>query len=136
MQRKAKANKALEVVLYVLSKGCTNLYNVLKVIYYADKEHIRLTGNTMYKEQYIAMQKGPVPSCAYDIIKSVRGDGIVTFDGLDEKEAFKFVSKNNMCNLRNYNEDFFSVIDYKCLDDAISSYGSTSMDELTRISHM
>ena len=135
MVGKTRIDKALEVILYVLSKGCTDMYNVLKVIYFADKAHIEKTSCTMYKEDYVAMKFGPVPSAAYDIIKDVDLDRPSSFPGLNEKGAFKFTSKYTLMPLREYNPDFFSDIDYDCLDAAVAQYGNMSMNDLISASH-
>ena len=40
MNKGFNAEKAVEVILYIISKGCCNMYNILKVIYFADKERL------------------------------------------------------------------------------------------------
>ena len=63
--------KALETLVYLANKD-QRQYWVLKAIYLADKEHLQKYGRQMFGDRYIAMKLGPVPSLAYDIVKSVR----------------------------------------------------------------
>jgi uncharacterized phage-associated protein len=132
-----KAEKALEVLLYILSKGCTNMYNVLKVVYFADKAHLKRTGHTLFKDRYIAMRNGPVPSGTYDLIKAIRGrsqfndyhslvKGTLAF----ENEASCILKPLRSPNLR-----MFSSADFLSLDEAISKYGYMSFEDLKNTSH-
>ncbi|MEG2183175.1 MAG: Panacea domain-containing protein [Cloacibacillus sp.] len=134
LNKRVRCDKALSIILYILSHGCTNMYNLLKVIYFADKEHIRLSGNTMYRENYYALQKGPVPSTAYDMLKYIRGDGICDFDCLRDA-PFHFSSEYEIVADKEYNADFLSDIDYICLNDSLKKYGTMPMGQLITASH-
>lgn len=129
-----RADKALEVLLYVLSKGCTNMYNVLKVIYFADKNHMKMTGTTIFKDHYIAMKDGPVPSGAYDMLKAVKRFNDyhhLVRDAIELEEGEEYIFKA----LRAPNPKLFSNADYSALDEAIEKYGHMPFGELKKISH-
>lgn len=137
---RCRADKALEVLLYILSHGCTNIYNVLKVIYFADKEHLKIGACTMYRESYIAMKAGPVPSCAYDIVKNVQRRNpnnpyTEQYAGLMPHEAIGVVDQYHIKALRDYDPEYFSDVDYACLDNAISKYGDMEFNHLRKKSH-
>ena len=137
---KFRADKALEVVLYILSKGCTNMYNVLKVIYFADKTHMKMTGHTIFKDRYVAMKNGPVPSGAYDLFKAAKNpvhssnasdyDALVK-DAVALEEGVSYIFKA----LRNPNLRMFSRADCVSLDEAIEKYGHMPIGDLITISH-
>jgi uncharacterized phage-associated protein len=135
-----KTQKALEVLLYILSKGCTNMYNVLKVVYFADKKHLKKTGHTISKDRYIAMKSGPVPSGAYDLIKAVRApvqssmyndypELVKGSMAIDERDPYTLIP------LRRPDLRMFSPADYSSLDEAISEYGQMPFSELKQKSH-
>jgi uncharacterized phage-associated protein len=131
------AQKALEVLLYILSKRCTDMYNVLKVIYFADKNHLKRTGHTIFKDRYIAMKNGPVPSGAYDLIKAIRGrsqfndyHSLVT-DAIAFEEATSYILRP----LRSPNLKLISNADFLSLNEAISQYGEMSFEDLKNSSH-
>lgn len=135
MNKGFNVKKAVEVILYIVSKGCCNMYNILKVIYFADKKRLSMVGSTMFKESYKAMRAGPVPCGSYTMLKDVR-DGRsprydvelpVTFDGDDT---------NVVCALRKQpNMGLLSRIDIECLEDAIAKYGNMAYSDLRGISH-
>ena len=66
--------KAQQAILYIADAlpEQENMYKVLKVIYFADKEHLFKFGRFIFGESYTAMQHGPVPSNSYDLVKKIR----------------------------------------------------------------
>lgn len=129
-----RPEKAVEVILYVISSGCDNLYNILKVIYFADKMRLSLVASTMFKDSYIAIQAGPVPSGAYDLLKDARDQRKPTFNvGL----PFVFDSEDsNVVNaLRAPNMRYLSKVDIRCLNKSIEKYGLMDYWSLRNISH-
>ena len=135
-----RADKALEVLLYILSKGCANMYNMLKVVYFADKAHMKMTGTTIFKDRYIAMKNGPVPSGTYDLLKAVIDAGsscrfndyhLLVQDAITYEDGKAHFFKA----LRGPNLKVFSKADRVALDEAIEKYGHMSFSELKEISH-
>lgn len=93
-----------------------NMYNVLKVFYLADKLHMERYGRFIFDDQYSAMSKGPVPSSAYDLIKSIRSRQALPFS----IEAPVDLDENHQVTpLRDADEDVFSGSDLICLDEVI-----------------
>ncbi len=124
--------KAVEALLYIAERSC-NIYNALKVLYFADKEHLAGYGRLICGDSYVAMRHGPVPSGVYDLVKYVRGDGSWRID-IPVNEAFS-VQGRNIIPHRKANLDFLSESDIKCLDAAIEQYGHLSFGQLRRLSH-
>jgi len=129
---KPNLQKALEVLLYVAQR-VPNLYNALKCIYFADKEHLAQYGSFIYGDEYVAMNYGPVPSAAFDIVKHVRGDGRTCLP-IDPSGAFEMdgylIRPKREADLRVLSES-----ERGCLDQAIDEYGDLAFGELRRISH-
>ncbi len=134
MNKRFNAEKAVEVILYIISKDCCNMYNILKVIYFADKERLSMVGSTMFKDSYKAMPAGPVPCGAYDLLKDVRDCRRPHYD-VELPFAFDGDDTNIVCGCREPNMDFLSRVDVKCLDNAVAEYGDMSFDRLRNISH-
>ena len=124
--------KALETILYVAERT-TDMYHILKVMYFADKEHLSKYGRLMSGDSYIAMRAGPVPSGAYDIIKCARGDGTFVADETITEalslEGYRVVP------LRGANLELLSESELECLDSAIETYGDVSFNKLMQLSH-
>ena len=126
------AYKAIEVLLYI-AKKLPNMYKALKVLYFADREHLAQYGRLICGDSYVAMSHGPVPSGAYDLVKIARGDGF-NFIDIPVDEAF-VVRDNVITTHRETNLDLLSESDIECLDSAIQQYGPLSFLELRKLSH-
>ncbi|MEK6752753.1 MAG: Panacea domain-containing protein [Chloroflexota bacterium] len=132
--------KALEAIVYV-SQKTNNLFNVVKTLYFADKFHLENYGRLITGDRYIAMEDGPVPSGAYDLIKFVRGDEFTynskIIDAHPEK-AIKVVrdGKETMVSpLREYDPDYLSESDIECLDKSIELFAKMNTSKLWDIVH-
>jgi uncharacterized phage-associated protein len=125
--------KAIEVLLYIAEK-CPDTYTALKVLYFADKEHLEKHGRFICGDTYIAMSAGPVPSGAYDIVKFARGDGFWRADP-HIREAMAVEDYYSIVPKREPDLSFLSESDIECLDASIEEYGHLSFGELKRLSH-
>lgn len=126
------AEKAVEVLLYI-AEQVPDTYAALKILYFADKDHLSKYGRLICGDSYVAMRHGPVPSSAYDIIKYVRGDGFCLFD-VPIENAFA-VQDRNIIPHREAKLDFLSESDIECLNAAIKQYGRMSFGQLKKLSH-
>ncbi len=124
--------KAIEVLLYI-SNRVNDTYAVLKIIYFADKQHLSKYGRLICDDSYVALSHGPVPSRCYDIIKYVRGDGFYLIDYPVEETLS--VEGNTIIPQRKVNLKLLSESDIECLDESIEKYGHLSFSVLKRRSH-
>lgn len=129
---KFDVEKAVEVLLYIAHRS-PNTYNALKVLYFADKDHLSRFGRLICGDSYVAMSHGPVPSGVYDLVKYVRGDGIL-WTNIPVDEAFG-LDGYNIIPRREPNLDLLSESDIECLDAAIEQYGRMSFGRLKALSH-
>jgi len=129
--------KAIQTILYVatrLPKQPADPYIALKVIYHADMAHLHRYGRFIFGDRYVAMNHGPVPSGAYDIVKHVRGDSSWGPECPEAKDAFR-ANRYSIVPFVNADLSVFSDSDRECLDEAISTYGKLSFKELKDLSH-
>jgi uncharacterized phage-associated protein len=126
------AEKALEVLLYI-TKRVPDMYRALKVLYFADKEHLAKYGRLICGDTYIAMEKGPVPSGVYDIVKHARGDGFCSVN-IPIKEAIT-LQGYSIKPLREANLDYLSESEVECLNSAVEQYGYLSFAQIKKLSH-
>jgi len=126
-------DKAIELILYIANK-CDNLYNLLKIIYFADKMHLHDYGRLMCGDNYVLLPHGPVPSKTYDIIKDVRDNRI---NPIPEKlqSSFEIEGQYIIKPKRKANTEYLSKSEIECLDDAINKYGKMGFQELKDLSH-
>ena len=131
---KFNAEKTIEVILYISKRTpIPDIYHVLKIMYFSDKEHLQGYGRLICNDSYVAMLHGPVPSGAYDIVKSVRGDGNSKVES-KAKESFQVID-DKILPLREANQALLSESEEKCVNSAIKNYGALSFDKLRKLSH-
>ena len=134
MKLNRKYRKALEALVYLANKDQRN-YWILKTIYIADKEHLSRYGSQLFDDSYRAMKLGPVPSFAYDIVKSVRGDGWFAFDRPDPKTVLEVPDNRTIIAKRQADMAFLSQSDIECLDFAYNLIKDLSFAQLKKLSH-
>ncbi len=128
--------KATQAINYLANKypsGTVGKMKVIKLIWAADRYHLRKYGRPIIGDDYVAMQYGPVGSSTKDIA------GKNSF--LDEKEkryANYYLDGpigNNIKSLRKPDLDVFSETDLEALDFSYTNFGNKTPTELVDISH-
>jgi uncharacterized phage-associated protein len=136
MNKYLDAQKSLEAILHV-SRTTTDLFHIVKVLYFADKIHLERYGRMISWDHYVAMREGPVPSGAYDLIKYARGDRF-TYDSRIAKtrpELALSVDGDVVSPAREPNPAYLSDSDLECLNEAIARYSQMNWKELWKIAH-
>ena len=128
--------KALHAMLFVVTHlpKPANVYNVLKCLYYADRKHLQEFGRQIYGETFYALEHGPVPIAAYEIIKYANGRA--KWD-LQFHEAFELLDVNDIhVSARGpADTELLSRSDMACLLDAARKYGKMPFGKLKKLSH-
>jgi hypothetical protein len=124
--------KCIEAVLYLLSKKPkTNVYNLMKELFSADKFHLNTYGRPVTGDTYIRMPKGTVPSAIRDMLtgNSYRLAEI----GLNEMPVTQqgFL----LAPTRQPNLDVLSESDIEALDHGYSEYGELEFGEVKDKNH-
>ena len=111
-----------------------NVYNVLKCLYFADRQHLQEYGRQIYGETFYALEHGPVPSAAYEIVKYAGGRA--KWD-LQFPEAIELLDVNDIhVSARgSADTDLLSRSDMGCLLDAARKYGKMPFSRLKKLSH-
>lgn len=132
-------DKAINLVLFVVkSVPDPGLHKVFKLLYFADREHLKLYGTTISSDKYISMKDGPVPSSIYDILKIARGDYMLpTPEDFKEfvKRCLDVVSRYKIIAKENPNLDYLSESEIECLIFSIEKYKNLSFEKLKQLSH-
>ena len=114
--------RALAALMYLVQNTSNDLYILMKMLYVADKEHLRIAGRFMAGDDYIAMQEGATPSGAYDLVKYVRGDHGVHRGLRDVGNYIRVTNRIEVENVADVPETALSTIAKRCLDDVIQQY--------------
>ena len=140
MNKHLDAEKSLETIVYICQKT-DNLFNIIKTLYYADKLHLEKYGRLITGDFYVAMEDGPVPSGAYDLIKLVRGDvfsyesKIINAHPESAIKAVRTGKDTKVTSSRLPNLDYLSETDKECLDKAIEIYAKMDGGKLWDLVH-
>lgn len=137
MTSRYQPEKIRQAVAYIASKlpERGNMYKVLKVMYFADKEHLRRYGRMIFGDRYIALRHGPVPWSAYRRVSNVR-DGLISADTKPEP-LFMVAADHTIVPLLNADLDLecFSDSDLECINNEIDICAPLSFRELKQRSH-
>jgi uncharacterized phage-associated protein len=127
--------KTMAALAYLFRETRESMYPVLKMLYLADKLHLARWGRYIGHDDYCAMSQGPVPSYAYDLLKSVRGEAVRRqMDVAAAKRAFRYEGDHRFTVAVDVDLDDLSESDLAALDDVVSTYriyGSKGIRELS-----
>jgi len=115
--------KAIEVVLWVIQKGESNVYNVMKILYAAEKYHLNKFGRPVTGDRYVAMEYGTVPSWIYNATNLKRsGLGFVRND-------------NTLTAERACDTNYLSESDIEALENGFAAYAGKTFQEVLNKNH-
>lgn len=128
--------KATQAINYLTKKegGQIDKLKLIKLVYLADRYHLRRYGRPMINDAYFAMPLGPVGSSVKDIAE---------FSGfLDETEreyATNFLGRgeveNIVVSIADVDKEIFSKSEIEALDFAYSGFGNNPASSLVDITH-
>lgn len=132
-----KVSVTVNSLLYILNKlgGNADFHKVFKILYFAEREHLSIYGNLITENEYIAMNNGPVPSLAYDILKSLRGSGLLQKYKDSFSPYFELKGEYSVKSKKEADLDEFSESEIICLDNSIKLYSQKTFNQLTDESH-
>ena len=124
--------KALEAVMYILSKRReVNNYNILKIIYEADKFHLNTYARPVTGDAIIKMPYGTVPNFVYDLLKS---DPVAL--AMVELDDFPFERRGHMMSAkRKFYSEYLSLSDIEALDHGINEYIDLTFSQVEKKNH-
>jgi hypothetical protein len=138
MRRKIQFNmnyqKAVEAVLYILSQfkeEGLNTYNLLKMIFAADKYHLNKYGRPVTGDTYIKMNYGTVPSVIYEYIKQ----DPMALSTIADKECPFFNKEHNTFPKREYKPEFLSESDEEALNYGKKEYENLTFNQVKEKNH-
>jgi uncharacterized phage-associated protein len=133
---KFNTEKAINAILFISTRlgAPADVYASLKAIYFADRYHLEQYGRQIYGEVYTAMEHGPVPSGAYDIVKLVGGRASLPVIAPGASDAMS-VDKFKITPKHEADLDLFSRSDLICLELGIERVRGKSFSQIKDDSH-
>ena len=140
IQLSFRKQTALAALLFVASELCrrgvrTDFIKIFKILYYADQAHLVKYGRSITGDTYVAMERGPVPSRIYDIIKAVRGDSFFNEEGQTYKKFFTIERGYELQPQSEPDLDQLSATDVRELTDSLNKYAQIDSLALSEQSH-
>ncbi len=127
--------KATQALNYLARKkdGKINKMKAIKLIYLADRLHLRKYGRPIVGDEYWAMKLGPVGSHAkkaaeLDVPESFLSYAQKYIQPADDK-------KQSFVSLKLADTNVFSKTDLECLESVYSAFGDRDQFELAELSH-
>ena len=129
--------KATQAINYLAKKegGQIDKLKLIKLIYLADRYHLRRNGRPMVNDAYFAMRLGPVGSSVKDIAE-------LSSKFLDDEEriyAGQYIARgavnNAVVSIADVDSDVFSKSEVEALDFAYNEFGNKSESMLVDITH-
>ena len=112
-----------------------DIYDVLKILYFADKIHLLKYGQWIVPDEYIKMEFGPVPRECCDILKFIEGINFEeTYDEAIKNELLIDINKKIYC-LTDPDCEYLSISNIECLDKAIKEYKNSTPEEIEKKYH-
>lgn len=128
--------KALEALLYVIPRiKHPTFHSVSKILYHADREHMRQFARPITGDRYAAMKHGPVPSSTYNILKTVKGSERFRLMPPDALKSLRIKDEKEVVALREPNLDLLSESEQQCLEFSTREHGQKSFAQLSEESH-
>lgn len=124
-------------VLYILHQlgGRADFHKVFKIMYFADQKHLRKYGTPIFNDKYIAMQNGPVPSMTYDILKALRGEGLLNEQKEKFTPYFDLINSFIVSAKQEPDLDNLSQSEILAINESIKENRALGFDKLTKKSH-
>jgi uncharacterized phage-associated protein len=142
LQFRPHYDKIIELLLYLAHvRPGLDKYQVVKLFYLADREHLNRYGRPITYERYCALQYGPVASNAKDFLE---GNKFAMAKINNKQLPFRTETRKDEKGrdllylqepLREVDFDTFSKSDLRVIDEIIERYGQLNFDELYNLTH-
>lgn len=137
-RRPYDVSKCVQVLKYIISKHPNpDVYNVLRMLYHADKFHLLEQGKLITPDTYVKYKDGATPVICRRILLFVGGKCEAHPYLFDEsiKEEILVKGDDKLENLTEPDPDYLAETNIECLDKAIERYGNCDNFELKALSH-
>jgi uncharacterized phage-associated protein len=133
-------DKTLQSLLYLISEANArgrrpSQYDLVKATFLADRAHLNRYGRPITFDRYFAMEHGPVPSFAYDVLKP--GFNWRTLNMGGAPWAAEALDKVHRFSIADVGPDMrkLSSSDQKCLADALTIVLSLTFKQIRKLTH-
>lgn len=131
--------KTLNAALLILEKlGQADYHKIFKILYFAERQHLKNYGQPLTGDSYQAMPYGPVPSFLYDIFKASENQSSPFSEALELSRAFTVTRHDKIpCVTPNFKPDTdeLSESNIEAILKSIEENCQLTFKEITEKSH-
>lgn len=140
---KPDCRKIVQVVNYLTRKCGEDVavpeLKIIKLVWAADRYHLRKYARTVTNDDYVAMMRGPVGSSTKDVIEFETNFGRVDEKDIDYSKRYINFSQNNdsmlVKSIAETDLSELSETDVEALDFAIENFGKMDTYDLINFTH-
>jgi len=115
--------KAIECVLWLIQRGESNMYNIWKMLYVAEKYSLNKYGGPITGDDYFAMDFGTVPRWLYDATKI-------------KQEEISFYRENNLLRAKRPPEEgYLADFNIEALEHGFKEYAGLDFEAVKKKNH-
>jgi len=116
--------KAIECVLWLIERGETNMYNIWKMLFAAEKYSLNNYGAPITGDTYYAMKHGTVPHSLYNMAKSAK-----------QGKGFHKEGKDRLAPEKLYEDGWLSDSDLVSLEVGFNEYKGMDFSNVEKKNH-
>jgi uncharacterized phage-associated protein len=139
-------DKLIQTLTFLASRGVADLTKLraAKLLFFADKYHLRKFGRPIVGDAYYCLDKGPIPSASLTVINDLISPTVVEGVSdpiLDRVREYLTVKRQwfgrhpELTAKRAPNLELLSESEIEALEDTIQRYGSLPVGELIEAAH-
>lgn len=130
-----KHKKAIQALNLFARKegGSINKMKAIKLIWLADRAHLRSFGRPIIMDKYFALPFGPVPSSTKDLAEQ---NCLSEDETMYRNNYILTIDKYNYKSIETVEEKVFSSTDLNVLNSVYSQFGHLTEFELSDLSHL
>jgi uncharacterized phage-associated protein len=126
--------KIIQVLAHIQRKiDCTDKLKLIKLLFFADRTHLRRYLSFISFDIYYALRNGPAASKTLNIINRYE-DLVETTENLKLLEKIEIVDRNTRI-INEKSTDFMSKVEMQVLDSVCEIFGNYSTDAIVDITH-
>ncbi|MES5097482.1 Panacea domain-containing protein [Agrobacterium sp. BA1120] len=133
---KPNAARILEALVFLISEAdrlhkSASQYDIVKSLFLSDRRHLNEYGRPITFDRYVAMEHGPVPSNAYDLLKS--DPSLKNLPWTRVQTGHKVFQYSNA--QRSFDENILSESDCEALYESFITVKSLGFQQIRKLTH-
>ena len=139
--------KVANAIIFFVEKNIQHFgkTKLMKLMYFADKEHLEKFGRVMFYDDYRKLPRGPVATLTYNIISSTDAkdgddfksyiDNFSNFIEIQKKDTNQKNSATRFNPKNSFDNSFFSKSEIEILESITKKYKTYTKEQISEESH-